>query len=85
MLAMPRFVKHTVRRANGPLRILGMRPRPETRSFFSFSGLNGANCIFETGASIKDITFMPGLPIKPAYYKIDLDFNHTPPRVVGLS
>ncbi|CAJ1398469.1 unnamed protein product [Effrenium voratum] len=35
--------------------------------------------------SLGDITFMPGLPIKPAYYKIDLDFNHTPPRVVGLS
>lgn len=33
----------------------------------------------------KDITFMPGLPIKPAYYKIDLDFSQNPPRVVGLS
>ena len=33
----------------------------------------------------QDITFMPGLPIKPAYYKIDLDFTQDPPRVVGLS
>jgi formyltetrahydrofolate synthetase len=36
-------------------------------------------------ASLGDITFMPGLPIKPAYYKIDLDFSCSPPRVVGLS
>lgn len=35
--------------------------------------------------SLGDITFMPGLPIKPAYYKIDLDFSQHPPRVVGLS
>eukprot|EP00435_Cladocopium_sp_Y103_P006050 s948_g1.t4 len=35
--------------------------------------------------SLGDITFMPGLPIKPAYYKIDLDFSQKPPRVVGLS
>ncbi|CAK9035758.1 Formate--tetrahydrofolate ligase (10-formyletrahydrofolate synthetase) (FHS) (FTHFS) (Formyltetrahydrofolate synthetase) [Durusdinium trenchii] len=35
--------------------------------------------------SLGDITFMPGLPIKPAYYKIDLDFTQDPPRVVGLS
>eukprot|EP00913_Durusdinium_trenchii_P018792 g17659.t1 len=31
--------------------------------------------------SLGDITFMPGLPIKPAYYKIDLDFTQDPPRV----
>eukprot|EP00445_Apocalathium_hangoei_P041367 CAMPEP_0203969870 /NCGR_PEP_ID=MMETSP0359-20131031/97676_1 /ASSEMBLY_ACC=CAM_ASM_000338 /TAXON_ID=268821 /ORGANISM="Scrippsiella Hangoei, Strain SHTV-5" /LENGTH=685 /DNA_ID=CAMNT_0050907813 /DNA_START=47 /DNA_END=2104 /DNA_ORIENTATION=- len=36
-------------------------------------------------ASLGDITFIPGLPIKPAYYKIDLDFSHDPPRIVGLS
>jgi len=36
-------------------------------------------------ASLGDITFMPGLPIKPAYYKIDLDFNYDPPRILGLS
>eukprot|EP00930_Biecheleria_cincta_P053947 TRINITY_DN3977_c0_g3_i1.p1 TRINITY_DN3977_c0_g3~~TRINITY_DN3977_c0_g3_i1.p1 ORF type:complete len:699 (+),score=156.46 TRINITY_DN3977_c0_g3_i1:264-2099(+) len=35
--------------------------------------------------SLGDITFMPGLPIKPAYYKIDLDFSTNPPKVVGLS
>mmetsp|Transcript_53998 Transcript_53998/g.106587 ORF Transcript_53998/g.106587 Transcript_53998/m.106587 type:complete len:691 (+) Transcript_53998:76-2148(+) len=35
--------------------------------------------------SLGDITFIPGLPIKPAYYKIDLDFSTSPPRVVGLS
>merc|ERR1712061_91282 len=26
-------------------------------------------------ASLGDINFLPGLPIKPAYYKIDLDFS----------
>eukprot|EP00405_Crypthecodinium_cohnii_P018279 CAMPEP_0206446788 /NCGR_PEP_ID=MMETSP0324_2-20121206/16354_1 /ASSEMBLY_ACC=CAM_ASM_000836 /TAXON_ID=2866 /ORGANISM="Crypthecodinium cohnii, Strain Seligo" /LENGTH=686 /DNA_ID=CAMNT_0053915345 /DNA_START=65 /DNA_END=2125 /DNA_ORIENTATION=+ len=36
-------------------------------------------------ASLGDITFIPGLPIKPAYYKIDLDFSSNPPKVVGLS
>lgn len=36
-------------------------------------------------ASLGDITFIPGLPIKPAYYKIDLDFSTQPPRIVGLS
>lgn len=36
-------------------------------------------------ASLGDISFIPGLPIKPAYYKIDLDFSHSPPRVLGLS
>lgn len=36
-------------------------------------------------ASLGQITFMPGLPIKPAYYKIDLDFSQHPPRIVGLS
>jgi len=36
-------------------------------------------------ASLGDITFIPGLPIKPAYYKIDLDFSTHPPRIVGLS
>mmetsp|Transcript_33063 Transcript_33063/g.71973 ORF Transcript_33063/g.71973 Transcript_33063/m.71973 type:complete len:681 (+) Transcript_33063:51-2093(+) len=35
--------------------------------------------------SLGDITFIPGLPIKPAYYKVDLDFSTNPPRVVGLS
>ena len=35
--------------------------------------------------SLGDITFIPGLPIKPAYYKIDLDLETDPPRVVGLS
>jgi len=35
--------------------------------------------------SLGDIVYIPGLPIKPAYYKIDLDFSHDPPRVVGLS
>uniref|UniRef100_A0A7S1RI50 formate--tetrahydrofolate ligase n=1 Tax=Alexandrium catenella TaxID=2925 RepID=A0A7S1RI50_ALECA len=36
-------------------------------------------------ASLGEITFIPGLPIKPAYYKIDLDFSTDPPRVTGLS
>mmetsp|Transcript_124612 Transcript_124612/g.388007 ORF Transcript_124612/g.388007 Transcript_124612/m.388007 type:complete len:693 (-) Transcript_124612:191-2269(-) len=36
-------------------------------------------------ASLGEITFIPGLPIKPAYYKIDLDFSTNPPRVTGLS
>jgi len=35
--------------------------------------------------SLGEITFIPGLPIKPAYYKIDLDFSTNPPRIVGLS
>ncbi|KAL1527898.1 hypothetical protein AB1Y20_009274 [Prymnesium parvum] len=35
--------------------------------------------------SLGAITFIPGLPIKPAYYKIDLDFSSDPPKVVGLS
>jgi len=35
--------------------------------------------------SLGEITYIPGLPIKPAYYKIDLDFSCSPPRVVGLS
>mmetsp|Transcript_24083 Transcript_24083/g.39833 ORF Transcript_24083/g.39833 Transcript_24083/m.39833 type:complete len:680 (+) Transcript_24083:106-2145(+) len=35
--------------------------------------------------SLGDISMIPGLPIKPAYYKIDLDFTHSPPSVVGLS
>jgi len=35
--------------------------------------------------SLGEITFIPGLPIKPAYYKIDLDTSQTPPRVLGLS
>mmetsp|Transcript_11814 Transcript_11814/g.21530 ORF Transcript_11814/g.21530 Transcript_11814/m.21530 type:complete len:692 (+) Transcript_11814:85-2160(+) len=35
--------------------------------------------------SLGDITYLPGLPIKPAYYKIDLDFSSNPPKVVGLS
>merc|ERR1711948_29454 len=36
-------------------------------------------------ASLGEINFIPGLPIKPAYYKIDLDFDFNPPRIVGLS
>jgi len=36
-------------------------------------------------ASLGEITFIPGLPIKPAYYKIDLDFSTNPPSIVGLS
>lgn len=35
--------------------------------------------------SCGDITFIPGFPIKPAYYKIDLDFSCDPPRIIGLS
>jgi len=35
--------------------------------------------------SLGAISFIPGLPIKPAYYKIDLDLTSYPPRVVGLS
>ena len=35
--------------------------------------------------SLGAISFIPGLPIKPAYYKIDLDMETNPPRVVGLS
>jgi len=35
--------------------------------------------------SLGTINFIPGLPIKPAYYKIDLDLDVSPPRVVGLS
>jgi len=35
--------------------------------------------------SLGDINFIPGLPVKPAYYKIDLDFSTNPPRVLGLS
>ena len=35
--------------------------------------------------SLGAISFIPGLPIKPAYYKIDLDMSHSPPKVVGLS
>mmetsp|Transcript_143649 Transcript_143649/g.364623 ORF Transcript_143649/g.364623 Transcript_143649/m.364623 type:complete len:685 (-) Transcript_143649:86-2140(-) len=35
--------------------------------------------------SLGEINFIPGLPIKPAYYKIDLDFSENPPRIVGLS
>ena len=32
------------------------------------------------------LTFIPGLPIKPAYYKIDVEFpDGEAPRVVGLS
>ena len=33
--------------------------------------------------SLGSINFIPGLPIKPAYYKIDLDLSTR--RVVGLS
>ena len=36
-------------------------------------------------ASLGAISFIPGLPIKPAYYKIDLDLTQQPPKVLGLS
>lgn len=35
--------------------------------------------------SLGTITFIPGLPIKPAYYHIDLDLSGSTPKVVGLS
>ena len=35
--------------------------------------------------SLGSISFIPGLPVKPAYYKIDLDLSGESPRVVGLS
>lgn len=35
--------------------------------------------------SLGEITFIPGLPIKPAYYKIDVDTSTSPPRILGLS
>jgi len=35
--------------------------------------------------SLGAITFIPGLPIKPAYYQIDLDMSGPTPLVVGLS
>ena len=35
--------------------------------------------------SLGAISFIPGLPVKPAYYKIDLDLSGDSPRVVGLS
>uniref|UniRef100_A0A7S0L0K8 formate--tetrahydrofolate ligase n=1 Tax=Coccolithus braarudii TaxID=221442 RepID=A0A7S0L0K8_9EUKA len=35
--------------------------------------------------SLGAISFIPGLPIKPAYYKIDLDMSSGTPKVVGLS
>mmetsp|Transcript_8713 Transcript_8713/g.22734 ORF Transcript_8713/g.22734 Transcript_8713/m.22734 type:complete len:686 (+) Transcript_8713:28-2085(+) len=35
--------------------------------------------------SLGAISFIPGLPIKPAYYKIGLDLSKASPRVVGLS
>jgi len=35
--------------------------------------------------SLGAINFIPGLAVKPAYYKIDLDFSTDPPRIVGLS
>ena len=38
-------------------------------------------CVVSLGA----ISFIPGLPVKPAYYKIDLDLSGDAPRVVGLS
>ena len=43
---------------------------------------NGAGFIV---VSLGAISFIPGLPIKPAYYKIDLDMSTSPPKVVGLS
>ena len=37
-------------------------------------------------ASLGAISFIPGLPIKPAYYGIDLDFDENgESRIVGLS
>lgn len=35
--------------------------------------------------SLGAITFIPGLPICPAYYQIDLDMDGATPKVVGLS
>jgi formyltetrahydrofolate synthetase len=35
--------------------------------------------------SLGAITFIPGLPIKPAFYHIDLDLTGATPKVVGLS
>lgn len=35
--------------------------------------------------SLGTISFIPGLPVKPAYYKIDVDLSSGSPRVVGLS
>ena len=35
--------------------------------------------------SLGAISFIPGLPIKPAYYKIDLDLTEETPKVLGLS
>ena len=35
--------------------------------------------------SLGAISFIPGLPIKPAYYKIGLNLANDPPQVVGLS
>ena len=35
--------------------------------------------------SLGAISFIPGLPIKPAYYKIDLDLSEETPKVLGLS
>ena len=34
--------------------------------------------------SLGAISFIPGLPIKPAYYKIDLDLAVSPPRVHAI-
>ena len=44
--------------------------------------VRGAGCIV---VALGAISFIPGRPIKPAYYKIDLDLDTVPPRVVGLS
>ena len=35
--------------------------------------------------SLGTISFIPGLPIKPAYYKIDLDLSSDVPKIIGLS
>ena len=35
--------------------------------------------------SLGTISFIPGLPIKPAYYRIGLNCETTPPQVYGLS
>jgi len=58
------------------------RPRGFTANVQELYVSAGAGFIV---ARLGDITFLPGLPIKPAYYKIDLDTSSDTPRVVGLS
>ena len=49
-----------------------------------WSGLAVAGAGFLV-VSLGAISFIPGLPVKPAYYKIDVDLSSGSPRVVGLS